>query len=222
MASIFKQQYTAKDRKTGKRVKKKSASWYVDYRAAGGIRKRVKGFKDKAATAQLAAKLEREAELAESGIVDRFKEHRTTPLLKHLEDFETALLSDGLTEHHAMTTRKRAEQVIESCGFLFWNDISASKVQAHIANLQKSKAAKTCKHYQQAVKQLCGWMARDNRASENPLAHLKPVTVTKANTEQRRAMEPVEIQWLLTCTEASGTQRGMAGNERGPCSIVWP
>jgi len=47
MASIFKQQYTAKDPKTGKRVKKKTQFWYVDYKGLDGIRKRVKGYKDK-------------------------------------------------------------------------------------------------------------------------------------------------------------------------------
>ena len=67
MASIFKQQYTTSG-KDGKRIKKKSAYWYIDYKATGGTRKRVKGFKDKTATAQLAAKLEKEAELAEAGI----------------------------------------------------------------------------------------------------------------------------------------------------------
>ena len=66
MSSIFKQQYTTKDQ-NGKRIKKKSAYWYIDYKAAGGVRKRIKGFKDKTATVQLAAKLEREAELAQAG-----------------------------------------------------------------------------------------------------------------------------------------------------------
>jgi len=136
-------------------------------KAVGGIRKRVKAFKDKTATAQLAAKLEKEAELAESGIVDRFKEHRKTPLSKHLEDFEIALLSDGLTDNHAKSTRKQAEKIIDKCGFQFWNDLSASKLHACIADMQKSRAAKTCKHYQQAVKQFCNWMVKDNRAGES-------------------------------------------------------
>ena len=213
MASIFKQQYTTKG-KDGEKIKKKSKFWYIDYKSVDGIRKRVKGFRDKTATMQLAAKLEKEAELAEVGIIDRFKEHRKTPLSKHLEDFENSILADGLTEHHAKTTRKRAEQIIKACGFCFWNDISASKTQAYISGLQKTKAAKTCKHFQQAAKQFCSWMVKDQRASENPLAYLKPVTVTKANTEQRRAMEPAEIQWLLACTEPSGMHRGMTGNER--------
>lgn len=63
MASILKQSYTTKD-KNGKRVRKKSKFWYVDYKTGDGTRERVKGFKDKAATIQLAAELEKKAELA--------------------------------------------------------------------------------------------------------------------------------------------------------------
>ncbi|MHC4259925.1 MAG: hypothetical protein ACYSTF_05890, partial [Planctomycetota bacterium] len=79
------------------RTKKKSAHWYIDYKAADGTRKRVKGFKDKQATAQLAAKLEKESELAQAGIVDRYAEHRKKPLRQHLEDFHQALLAKGDT-----------------------------------------------------------------------------------------------------------------------------
>jgi len=56
MASIFKQRYTIKD-KNEKRIRKQTKCWYIDYKTADGTRKRVKGFKDKAATAQYAAQL---------------------------------------------------------------------------------------------------------------------------------------------------------------------
>jgi len=42
MASILRQQYTGKDA-NGKKIRKKSKHWYVDYKAADGTRKRVKG-----------------------------------------------------------------------------------------------------------------------------------------------------------------------------------
>jgi len=48
----------------GKKVKKQSHCWYIKYRDAEGIERRVKAFKDKAASQQFAAKLEKEAELA--------------------------------------------------------------------------------------------------------------------------------------------------------------
>jgi len=110
MASIFKQQYTTKG-KSGKRVKKKSTHWYIDYKTAEGTRKRVKGFKDKQVTAQLAAKLEKEAELAQAGIVDKYKEHRKRPLKEHFEDFRSSLEAKRNTAEYCNLTRYRIEQI---------------------------------------------------------------------------------------------------------------
>ena len=107
MASIFKQQYTMIDPKTKKKVKKKSKYWYIDYKGPDGIRKRVKAYKDKQATDQLAARLEKEAERADSGMADRFKEHLKTPLLKHLEDFRASLEKKGNSAGYVKQTMKR-------------------------------------------------------------------------------------------------------------------
>ncbi|MHC4888699.1 MAG: hypothetical protein ACYTEO_04450, partial [Planctomycetota bacterium] len=74
MASIFRQKYTMKN-ETGKTIRKQSKYWYIDYKTADGTRKRVKAFKDKQATVQLAANLEREVELELTAIVDKYKEH---------------------------------------------------------------------------------------------------------------------------------------------------
>lgn len=92
MASIFRQSYTVKD-KNGKRIRKKSKFWYIDFKTADGSRKRIKGFKDKQATTQRAAQLVKEVELAKAGVVDRYKEHRKRPLIEHLADFKESLLA---------------------------------------------------------------------------------------------------------------------------------
>ena len=136
MASIFKQKYTVVGKK-GKRIRKQTACGYIDYKAADGTRKRVKGFKDKQATAQLAAKLEKEAELAQAGIVDKYKEHRKRPLREHLEDFRASLKAKGNTQEYCKLTYHRAERICNGCKFLFWDDISASDVQLYIADLRE-------------------------------------------------------------------------------------
>ena len=84
MASIFKRKYTKLI--DSKRVKKQSQCWYVKYRDADGIERRVRAYKDKEASRQLAARLEKEAELAKAGVVDSYKEHRKRPLPEHLGD----------------------------------------------------------------------------------------------------------------------------------------
>jgi len=140
MASVFHQKYTVKDA-SGKTIRKQSKYWYIDYKAAGETRKRVKGFKDKTATAQLAAKLEKEAELADSGIIDRYKEHRKRPLTEHLNDFRASLLAKGNTEGYVEQTLARIKPVFDDCKFVFWPDISASVIQKTLPAYAAKKMA---------------------------------------------------------------------------------
>ena len=212
MASIFKQQYTTKDPKTGKRVKKKSQAWYINYKTAEGTRKRVKGFKDKQATTQLAAKLEKESELAQAGIVDRFKEHRLKPLSEHLNDFRKSL---GDTTKHAKLTENAVKLAFTACKFHKWPDISASKFLDYIKSMKNSRdlSQRTYNSYLKAGKQFCKWMVQDQRASESPLLHLKCETITERR-RKRRPLEPDEIRKLLETTEAGPKRFGMTGHER--------
>jgi integrase len=216
VASILKQSYTVKD-KNGKRIRKKSAFWYVDYKTADATRKRVKGFKDKAATAQLAAELERKAELARTGIIDRYAEDRKKPLKQHLEDFHQSLLAKGGTVAHAKQTKNRAEQIINRCKFAIWTDISASKVERCLAALRNGDiglSAGTSNAYLQAIKQFCRWMVQDGRANESPVAYLARINARVDRRHDRRALEPNEMRRLLEATIAAPRRYGMDGSER--------
>jgi len=215
MASIFKQQYTAKDPKTGKRIRKKSIHWYIEYKVQDGIRKRIKGFKDKSATLQLAAKLEKESELAQRGIVDRFKEHRRTPLCKHLEDLNAALLAKGDTARHAQVVFSRAKNVMNGCRFVFFDDVSASKVSQYLADLRTGGLSiRTSNGYLQACKQFFRWMVADGRIHENPLAHLQRLNAKLDVRRKRRSFEPDEMRYLLETTRAAKTRYKMDGYQR--------
>jgi len=91
MARVFRQQYT-QSMPDGGRATRQSAKWYVEYRDAQGIRRRVPGYTDKSATQQLASELERSAAREQSGLLDRFAVHRKRPLTEHLSDWRAALL----------------------------------------------------------------------------------------------------------------------------------
>jgi len=212
MASIFRQRYTVKNA-DGKTIRKQSKFWYIDYKTgADGQRKRVKGFKDKTATAQLAAKLEREAELADAGIVDKYKAHRLRPLLEHLEDFRKSL---GDTTKHARCTYKAVKKAFDACKFYRWGDISASKFLGYL-NTQKKEcdmSQRTFNAYVKAGKQFCKWAVQDQRAAESPLQHLKCETITRRK-RTRRALELDEIRGLLATTQAAPERFGLTGYER--------
>ena len=175
MASLFKRKY----RKLidGKKVKKQSQCWYVKYRDADGIERRVRGYKDKEATRQLAARLEKEAELAREGVVDRFKEHRKRPLTEHLEDFRQALTDKGNTAKQVAETIGKVKRIFEGCKFRTWSDISANAVGRYLSDLESSgKVSKrTRNYYLKAIKHFCRWMVKQRRASQSPLEHLECV-----------------------------------------------
>ncbi len=214
MASIFRQKYTVKD-KDGKRVRKQSQHWYIDYKGIDGIRKRVKGFKDKVATAQLAAKLEKETELAEAGIIDKYKEHRKRPLAEHLDDFKTSLINKGTTEKHACLVYNRAKAVIENCGFIFIPDISASKVQIYLGERRRSGLSiRSSNFYLQAIKQFSRWLVADNRTTENPLAYLQGQNPKTDIRHARRALSIDELDQLITGTLKGQEHSNMTSKER--------
>ncbi len=218
MASIYKRKRKVK-LANGKNVVKQSAKWHIKYIDADGVERRVVAFKDKVASQQLAAKLEKEAELAKAGVIDRYKEHRKTPLAEHLEDFKKSLLARGNTEEYVMLTVQRVKRVFEGCRFTTWNDIQASKVQSYAAGLRNSEngiGASTFNCYLQVAKQFCKWMVQDRRAGESPLEHLQYETVRKVVDEEhpRRALEIDELRRLLEVTKVGVKRFGMTGYER--------
>lgn len=215
MASVFKRKYNKVV--NGRKVKRQSRCWYVKYRDADGIECRVKGYPDKEATRQMAARLEKEAALAGEGVVDRYKEHRSRPLSEHLEDFRQSLLAKGNTQGYVDTILARSTRVIEGCKFARWDDIQASHVQRHLADLRDGEngiSAQTFNFYLQAVKQFCKWMVQDQRAMESPVRHLKGLNVRTDRRHDRRALEPEEMRRLLEATAAAPRRYGATGSER--------
>ncbi len=215
MASIFKRRYTKVV--NDKRVKKQSLKYYTRLTDADGIKRTIPLFRDKTASQQRAAQLQKEIELTRAGVVDRYKEHRKRPLVQHLEDFRQQLLAKGNTSEYARLTVFRVKNIINGCKFAVWSDIQPSKVQRYIAGLRDSEnsiSTQTSNYYLQSIKQFCRWMVQDRRASESPLEHLKGLNVLTDQQHDRRALEPNELRRLLETVVSSPKRFGMDGYER--------
>jgi len=215
MASVFKRKYTKIV--NGKRVKKQSQKWYVRLTDAEGIKRTIPLFRDKTASQQRAAQLQREIELAKAGVIDRYKEHRKRLLTQHLQDFRQYLRAKGDTSEYARLTVFRVKSIINGCNFAVWSDIQPSKVQRYIAGLRDSEngiSTQTSNYYLQSIKQFCRWMVQDRRASESPLEHLKGLNVLTDQQHDRRALEPDELRHLLETVVSSPERFGMDGYER--------
>ena len=219
MARVFRHTYTRKGR-GGKRVTVQARKWYIEYRDSDGVRRRVPGYRDRTATGQYAAELVRAAERGETDLIDRYKQHRARPLSEHLDDFEQALVAKGTTAKHARQVTARARRLLDDCGFRHWPEISASKVQTFLADLQrdtedkKGASPQTANFYLQAVKQFCRWLVRDGRAPENRLAHLQGFNVRTDRRHDRRALSADELRRLVTAAATGPIRHGMDGPAR--------
>ena len=134
MARVFKQLTTRTI--NGRKVRTRSFKWYVEYSDGEGIRRRVPGYRDKAATQQLGNELERKAERRRAGLVDRFDEHRQRLLREHVDDWRASLVAKGTSECQADQLTNRVRRVFDGCGFHRWPDLRASSIQSFVAGLR--------------------------------------------------------------------------------------
>ena len=204
----------------GRKIIRETSKWYIEYMGADGIIKRVAGYTDRRATEQYASELERTAEHVRSGYKPKEYHQLNRPLIEHLSEYRQDMLAKGNTEKQAQQVYKRALRIIEGCGFVRWSDIRASKAQSFLADLRKDTEHKrglsvqTTNGHLQAIKQLCNWMVVENRASENPVKHLKKLNVRTDRRHDRRALEMEQLRWLLETTAKGQKHFGMTGYER--------
>ncbi|HEY8665652.1 MAG TPA: hypothetical protein VIL86_03260, partial [Tepidisphaeraceae bacterium] len=144
---------------------KQAEKWYgvfVDYSEA---LRRVPLFADRKASEEMARKIERlnsirasggemsgemskyvetmppaiRNRLATWGILSNTRAAAGKPLAAHIEDWKAGLLAKGNTLAYASLSANRVRRIIDGCGFKFWTDISASKLQSFLAGLRADR-----------------------------------------------------------------------------------
>jgi len=235
----------------------KSQKWYIDFSDNQQIRRRIPAFTNRDQSEALGKKVEKlvvcklntespdrelsewlahipqrlRIKLAKIGLLDKRRVAAGKTLSRHLEDFRKSL-EVGNTPTYAKTTYSRVRRVFDTCGFVYWSDISASEVKQTISKFRKTVqtvsiidgnkvkdskdlgeiSTKSKNYYLQAVQQFCRWMVLDRRASESPVEHLDRLEIPE--TEHRRALNFDEVRSLLVATEKAPTRFGMTGHDR--------
>jgi integrase len=197
MASIFK-----------RNKKKKNEPWWIQYTDHLGKRKTAKGFTDKGLTEELAAKLETEARLRKTGLIDaeqeKVNETKLAPIAEHLAAFEA---SHG---HHCPKHVKllmwRVRRMVTGCSFLKLADLNVERLQAYLHSLLQSAdmSHRTYNHYREAIVSFCNWCVTTSRLLKNPLKTLEKLNEETDVRHPRRALTPDEISRLVEATRHSG------------------
>jgi len=123
--------------KKGDRIRLLSAKWYGEYRDASDVLQCVPLSTDKTAAQQMLADLVKEVERKKAGLTVSHADQLKRPLPEHLADWSAALLSEGVTRGHAEQSVAAVGHILDDCGFAFWRDLSASRVQTCLADLRK-------------------------------------------------------------------------------------
>ncbi len=198
----------------GEKCRIESEVYHIRYQDAAGEWQREKGYSDEEATAKRARELVKKVRNELRGEIDRFDEHRKTPLSEHLADFRETLTAQGLDSKHVRQVVNMATAVVVGSGFEWIADIGASRVQRYLGKLRnEGRSVQTCKHYLRAIKQFCNWLVTDWRMRDNPVAHLEPGDPETDRRRVRRVLSSEEVQWLLETVSRSRETRFRQGGE---------
>ncbi len=216
MASIYK--------------RKGDTKYTISYYLRPGVRKQVRGSKDRQATEALARKLESDALLRREGVIDartdRYSAAEGRPLIVkdaedtvvdgHLADFHASLLAKGVTAKQAGEVRARVVRLTELAKIDRISRIVPSTVQQGVGSLRDDAelSLRTCNHYLKAIKQFSRWLWKDGRCREDAIAHLSGYNVKTDRRHVRRALTAEELARVIEAAEQGDVVMGMSGPDR--------
>ncbi|MEM8875293.1 MAG: tyrosine-type recombinase/integrase [Planctomycetota bacterium] len=186
-----------------------SAHWYVQWKDANGRTQRRKGYTDRAATRQLAAKLEREQARSEVGMTDPYAEHRHRDIREHLADYLDHLDTVGRSASYRELAEQRVGIILDGTGwltldkvnaddFLTWRTRRARNGSTNGKGIKPGAkpSARTLNHFRDSIRAFLNWCVSVKRMPANPLAGIP--AVEGPEKVKRRAMTEAEITALLT------------------------
>ena len=239
--------------KSGKRIQCEVKLWQIDFEDNIDISRTVKGFSNRAATQRLADRIQDllnckatnqqptleiqqflevmpsriRRTLIKFGLIDKHCKAAGKPLIELVDDFKASLQAKERSKKYIGENETLLKGLFEGCGFVYWSDISPTKVETYLKKLREysadyrwSKEYKGISHrrsntYLKMAKAFCKWMVESGFASRSPLQHLKALkTQSDQRRKCRRALEVDEIRKLLETALEEPVRYGMTGHER--------
>jgi len=155
--------------------------------------------------------------LVKYGMIKPKEAEAGKPLIEHIKDFSRSLSAKGRTQKHIRQVTCVISDVFTACGFFYWNDISASRLESYLTDLRdrgRGISARTFNHKLKCCQQFARWMVKNQRASESPFAHLSCLPVELDRRRRRRVLTSDQIRHLLVTTKVAEKRFGLSGHER--------
>lgn len=216
--------------------------WYCETRDHRGNVRRIPAFTDKRQSEEFARKLEKliacrannemptgdlagwleavparaRRKFEEIGLIDAKRAAAGKPLRMHVADYVGTLEARRRAKDYIGNVKTQMSRILRGCGFVYWSDIEADKVERFVASLRDGEgmSVTTGNHYVATVKRFCRWMVRSGRAAESPVEHLSGLNARTDRRRRRRALTPDEQVKLLEAARNRKTSRGISGDDR--------
>jgi integrase len=191
-----------------KRRKGKNEPYTVQYFDHRGKRRTKIGFTDKGLSEELGSKLETEARLRTTGMIDptqdRIAGERTTLAVDQLPAFKESL-SDNSPKYIKLTVNQ-VRRVIVGAELKTLSDIEPEPVQKFLRSLRKEErfGHRTYNQYLQAMGTFCNWCVATKRLIQNPLKGIEKLNTAVDVRHARRALTSDEMAKLVASARSSG------------------
>ena len=219
MASLIRRTYRA-TLPNGTTETRTCEHWTIQYRDAAGRIKRVKGYRDKGATKQLAAKLELAQARGEVGLVNPHKASLAKPITEHVADYVADLKAKGCSKMYVYNAEKRLAVLAEDAGWSTLRDITAesfmrwrgeAKAAPRLSTRKVAKgkpattSARTLNQYLEVARAFCNWCATVGRMPGAQVAAGQMVSTALAGVEKvsgpavrlRRALTDEQVEKMI-------------------------
>ena len=179
--------------------------WWMQYHLPSGGVRREKGYTDRQATEQEAARREREAQLTRAGVLSVDEDHLAAPLEEHISAYVADLERAGRTEHYYGVVRARLLAMANGCGWETLRALSADSLTGFLIGLQRQACAvTTVNDYLAMAKAFCRWCIETRRLAGNPLVSLKKTASDLDGTNDKSALTPAQAMALIAGSKVHG------------------
>ena len=203
------------------RIQFVSDCWYARYtNAAGKMRRKSTGCRDKRAAEKKLADILADVEKVKAGVMSQNEMaavgHLDTPLSKHTENYLTDLAvkmirGRKVSPRHVRHVREELRRVVRECGFKTLRDIDRRVVQRWMDRKSASPrdsdnpdsaplSARTINMHRAAIVAFCNWCIAEGRLTASPLAGLPKVEQSEP-ARKRRPLTEDEIARLLKAAQ---------------------
>ena len=167
--------------------------WWMQYHLPSGGVRREKGYTDRQATEQEAARREREAQLTRAGVLSVNEGHLAAPLEEHIIAYVGDLERAGRVPNYYELVGSRLRAMSEGCGWNTLQGITADTLRGYLAGLRRQGyRTKTQNDYGDVAKGFCNWCVENRRLVGNPLGNVKKVASDRDGIGNDKASLSVE------------------------------